>query len=214
MSRNEFQQRQRSTASMSANDISGGNGGNLDDMSSSLGFSLGSVQSAPTMGGFALGLNGESKTRGGRRGQKLKYPRGGTGGSAPGGGGVGAGSGSGRGDSFSAFNNLNPLSGGVRVPSAIPSSHSRRGFGAGSSSMSRGGDEGGFSPLSLSIDSDSAFPSRSHGPESSLGWEEEESTDPHALLMKVGVDADRCTALLSSKLENPSLRYTSRGSYV
>ncbi|CAM9474718.1 unnamed protein product, partial [Hapterophycus canaliculatus] len=157
MSRSEYQQRQRQQDLCDANTLDGRGD------SSTIGFSLGSVQSAPALGGLGLGLDGSagSGEEGGRQ-------------SLSGGGG-------GRGTSITAFEDVNPFAGAVRVTTSAPTCGGGGGEkGAAGSAM--GGD---LSPLSASIGGQSGMFFSGAGPEcSSLG---EDSDDPHLALVKASL---------------------------
>eukprot|EP00903_Cladosiphon_okamuranus_P014952 g13840.t1 len=153
MSRSEYQERQR------AQDLSDTNTLDCGEDASTLGFSLGSVKSAPALGGLGLGQRGVggvgvagsgAESWGGRR--------------AVSGGGGGGGGGS-RGTSISAFETVNPFAGGVRV--------------ATSTAQNSGGD---LSPLSASVEGQngSKFFSGA-GPETSSVGDDD---DPHLALLK------------------------------
>lgn len=158
MSRSEYQERQRKQ------DLSDTNTLDCGEDASTLGFSLGSVQSAPALGGLGLSLTGNGGGGGG------------CGGAGSGAGGVGGrravsgGAGS-RGTSITAFENVNPFEGGIRVATSTP--------------PKIGGTAGGdLSPLSTSVGGQNGrkFFSAA-GPETSSVGEED---DPHLALVKVG----------------------------
>lgn len=146
--------------------------GGQDDQESSVGFSLGSVQSAPALGGQRQGLGLPSGSSG---------PRAGTAGPDS----------SVRGQSMTAFENINPFEGGVRVatpsPMTLASFSHRDGFLRDTSVATASGGE--VSPLSMSVDM-SVGRFAGAGPESQSGGEgereEEEGEDPHLSLLKVG----------------------------
>lgn len=171
MSRTEYRERQRKQ------DLSDANTLDCGEDASTLGFSLGSVQSAPALGGLGLG----QASSGDAGGVSSGAGRGG-GRRAVSGGGGGGGS---RGTSITAFENVNPFDGGVRVATSTP----QRSGGAG------GGD---LSPLTASVEEQSGgnfFPP-STGPETSFGGGDE---DPHLALVKVGF-------ILRSSLRSYNLR--------
>ena len=153
MSRSEYKQRQRQQDISDAHTLDGG------EDTSTLGFSLGSVKSAPALGGLGLGLNGSGGS-GGVRGGRRAVSGDGSGGGAGGGGG-------GRGTSITAFENVNPFAGAIRVAKAMPTRFA--------------GETGGLSPLSASVESFSGA-----GPESWSAGEDPE--DPHLALVKVSSD--------------------------
>eukprot|EP00752_Nemacystus_decipiens_P002394 g2259.t1 len=155
MSRSEYRERQRKQDLSDVSTLDHG------EDASTLGFSLGSVQSAPALRGLGLGQSGSGGVVG-------------AGSSAGGGGGrralSGGGGGGSRGTSITAFENVNPFEGGVRVASPTPQK----------SGETAGGD---LSPLSASVGGQSGgrfFPVA--GPEtwSSVG----EDDDPHLALTK------------------------------
>ncbi|CAM9196559.1 unnamed protein product [Ectocarpus sp. 12 AP-2014] len=160
MSRSEYRERQR------RQDLSGSSMLDRGEDASSLGFSLGSVQSAPALRGLGLGLNSNA-AGGGREGGGRRAVSGGRGG---GGGGVG------RGTSITAFEDVNPFTGGMRVDTSLPAGGDGRGA-AGAAAT--GGD---LSPLTASVGGQSGrfFPGA--GPESSSVGET--SDDPHLALVK------------------------------
>lgn len=157
MSRSEYQERQRKQDLSDANTLDGG------EDTSTLGFSLGSVQSAPALGGLGLAV-----------GQRGSGGAGGAGSGAEGGGGrraVSGGGGGSRGTSITAFENVNPFAGGIRVATSTPQT-----FGGAT-----GGD---LSPLSASVGGQSGGKLFSGaGPETTSVGEED---DPHLALVKVG----------------------------
>lgn len=114
MSRSEYRERQRKT-DLSASQACGVGDG--EDSSSAFGFSFGSIQSAPALGRQGLGPTEiEGGDGGGGRGRG-GAKRGGNGSGARGvtGSGTGSGTGSDRGQSFTAFDNINPFEGGVKI---------------------------------------------------------------------------------------------------
>lgn len=158
MSRSEYQERQRKQDLPDANTFDCG------EDASTLGFSLGSVQSAPALRGLGLGQRGSggvgvassgAEGGGGRR-------------TVSGGGGGGGGS---RGTSITAFEDVNPFAGGVRVATSTP--------------QNSGGAAGGdLSPLSASVEGQSGGKFFSGaGPETSSVGDDD---DPHLALVKVG----------------------------
>lgn len=164
MSRSEYRERQRQQDLSDTHTLDGG------EDASTLGFSLGSVQSAPALGGLGAGLNGNSG--------------GGGGGGLGGGGGrkafSGGGDGGGRGTSITAFENVNPFAGGVRVATSTPKRVT--GEGRTVAATATGGD---LSPLSASVGGQSGgMFGFGAGPESSSVGEE--SDDLHLALVKVG----------------------------
>ncbi|CBN74549.1 hypothetical protein Esi_0030_0041 [Ectocarpus siliculosus] len=161
MSRSEYRERQRRQDLTGSSMLDGG------EDASSLGFSLGSVQSAPALRGLGLGLNGNAAAGGGRDGGGRRAVSGGRG---SGGRGVG------RGTSITAFEDVNPFAGGIRVDTSPPAGGDGRGA-AGAS-----GTRGDLSPLTASVggQSGSFFPGA--GPESSSVGET--SDDPHLALVK------------------------------
>lgn len=164
MSKSEYQQRQRTAEISAAHSVGSG----YDDDLSTLGFSLGSVQSAPALGELGLGLDDERSGAPRTLRRVNASSRAGT-----------VGCGAGHGSSFASFNNINPFEGGVRMTSSA--SASRR-AGDGDSGSHR---TGSLSPLSSTV-SQGAFIAA--GPEST-GGEEEEEADPHLSLMKVSPNA-------------------------
>lgn len=155
MSRREYQERQRKQ------DLSDANTLDCGEDASTLGFSLGSVQSAPALGGLGLGQRG---TGGADR----------AGPGAEGGGGrravSGGGGGGSRGTSITAFENVNPFAGGVRVATSTPPRFRE----------TAGGD---LSPLSTSVGGQSSGKGfLGAGPETSSVGEDD---DPHLALVKV-----------------------------
>lgn len=159
MSRSEYRQRQRQQGMSDAHTLDGG------EDASTLGFSLGSVQSAPALGGLGLGLSGSRDGGSGGRGGRRAVSGDGNGG----GGGWGASGGS-RGTSITAFENVNPFAGAVRVDN--------------SSQKGCVGEGGGLSPLSASVGGEGGDRGFSGaGPESSSVGEDPE--DPHLALVKV-----------------------------
>lgn len=187
MSRSEYRQRQRSTDTLNAVNAPGVSmiTGRDEDISS-LGFSLGSVQSAPALIGLGLA---EGDVGGGQEMGPMAHgdrsSRAGTGGLEKS-----------RGGSLSAFDNVNPLEGGVRVPvrtRVVPSRGSRAGDlgwrdrqeGDGKRGSTR--SSGALSPLSISINRDGDKSLVLPGPESTD--DEEGEDDPHIMLVKVGQQA-------------------------
>lgn len=155
MSRAEYRERQRKQ------DLSDANTLDCGEDTSTLGFSLGSVQSAPALGGLGLDQAGS----GGAGGARSDAERGGGRRAVSGGGGS-------RGSSITAFENVNPFEGGTRVATSTPQTSGGMG----------GGD---LSPLSASVGEQSGgrcFPGA--GPETSSVGEED---DPHLALVKVGL---------------------------
>lgn len=211
MNRSEYQQRQRKDCA--AAHALGGDSCDDEDVSS-LGLSLGSVQSAPALGGLGLGLHsggsggGGGRGRGRRRGHK-RTPRADTAGAVV----------SDRGNSFTAFDNVNPLEGGIRVSTSPLSlreaelDHNRlegggRGLrrgGGGGGGAGRGRRGGALSPLSTSVRGDSSV-----GPESVGGLEEnaDEDADPHLSLLKVfsttvPYKLPQCSSTLVTEIKQP-----------
>lgn len=187
MSRSEYKERQRTINDMnSAHSL----GNFTDEDVSTVGLSLGSIQSAPAITGLGLGQNADSRggerrrgggdSRGGYDSQR-RSARAGT--AEP--------RGSSRGHSLTAFDDVNPLEGGVRVRrtgGAPGKGGEGRGAGFGVSGAS-GASGGALSPLSVSIagGEDGWEAASAAGPESAEkgGYEEEDVTDPHLLLVKV-----------------------------
>lgn len=174
MSWGEYRQRQRKTDSMSSLNAFGGNNNTDETDVSTLGFSLGSIQSAPaqiaqreTLSQNSAG--GGSGCGGHNRGQNSRA------------GTAGIGSGS-RGHSFTAFDNIDPLDGGVRVARATsspPRNMQSARFGKGYRAP------GPLSPLSMSVGDDGAGAGGggAAGPE----WigDDDDSRDPHLQLLQV-----------------------------
>lgn len=161
MSRSDYQQRQRQQDLCDANTLDGGGD------ASTIGFSLGSVQSAPALGGLGLGLDG-----GGGGNEGGRQPR--------------SGSGGGRGTSITAFEDVNPFAGGVRVTTSAPDWRGGEERGAVGSATGAGD----LSPLSASIGGQSGggrFFSGAGPESSSVG---EDSDDPHLALVKVSAFGD------------------------
>lgn len=181
MSRSEYRERQRVTDGCSSTRGSARFGeGSGDEESSTLGFSLGSVRSAPAFMGPGLGGDGDLDGRRGRAcGWGGQGPRGGT-----------AGRDASRCRSLAPFDNINPLEGGVRVrrgdagPAHCRSAASGRGPGRDGggerSTAGSSGASGALSPLSVPLGQDE---SPTAGPESFDV--EEGDVDPHLSLLKV-----------------------------
>lgn len=160
MSWSEYLQRQRKTDAISSFNALGGN----KDDTSTLGFSLGSVRSAPApLGRGSGGGGGEIKSN----------PRAGT---------AGPDAGSKRVGSFTAFDTVNPLEGGIRVePAAFPPRLQVRKSRFGGGRRVGSGGEGALSPLSISVAGQEEWTAA--GPESN--GDDEEASDPHLSLIKV-----------------------------
>ncbi|CAM9372894.1 unnamed protein product [Ectocarpus fasciculatus] len=158
MSRSEYRERQRRQDLSGTSMLDGG------EDASSLGFSLGSVKSAPALRGLGLGLNGNGGGGDGTAGGGRRAVSGGRGS-----GGVG-----GRGTSITAFEDVNPFAGGIRVDISPPAAGDGRAVAAAT-----GGD---LSPLTASVGGQSGrfFPGA--GPESSSVGETPD--DPHLALVK------------------------------
>lgn len=114
MSRSEYRERQRKTDLSASRACGMGDG---EDSSSAFGFSFGSIQSAPALGRQGLGLTeiggggGEGGGGGGGGGAGARR-----GGNSSGGRGItGSGTGSDRSQNFTAFDNINPFEGGVKI---------------------------------------------------------------------------------------------------
>lgn len=169
MSKADYQQRQRKTDSISSLNALGRNSKNDEVDSSTLGFSLGSVQSAPALIGQGLGVDrNQNSGVGNGVGRGSRNARAAT---------AGIGSSGTRGHSFTAFDNIDPLDGGVRVPRASP--------------LSIPHDEGvgvpaALSPLSMSVSEGGAPAWGGSGaarPEYAGG--DKDDNDPHLRLVKV-----------------------------
>ena len=170
MSRGEYRQRKRTHDFGAAAHSMGGEG---DTEKSYLGFSVGTVQSAPELvGGLDNKLGGDRGAGGGsatRDSRTRNRGRAGTVGSNQ----------VHRGDSFSTFDDVNPLKGATKMPSSSTSSPRRELIGDERDGY--GDVRGDLSPFSTPVyEEDESF---GEGPESVSDREEEKEDEQHFYLI-------------------------------